>query len=66
MVVDLIKQYIYWAENQTGLKVKTVSSDNGKEYICSNTKNYLKKKGIDHIQISPYSLKCNGISERKN
>lgn len=44
MVVDLIKQYIYWAENQTGLKVKTVSSDNGKEYICSNTKNYFKKK----------------------
>ena len=66
MVVDLIKQYINWAENQTGLSVKIFISDNGKEYICSDVKSYFKEKGIDHIQIPSYSPQCNGIAERKN
>ena len=41
-------------------------SDNGREYFCTEVKNFFKEKGIEHIEIPPYSPQSNGIAERKN
>ena len=66
IVHELIKQYVCWAETQTGKRVKSFVSDNGREYFCIEVKNFFKEKGIEHIEIPPYSPQSNGIAERKN
>lgn len=51
-------------ENQTGRRIKSLQSDNGKEYINSDA--FLKGNGIRRRLSIPYTLEQNGVAERKN
>ncbi|KAG0420421.1 Transposon Tf2-6 polyprotein [Dictyocoela roeselum] len=45
---------------------KNLISDNGRQYVSIEFKNYLDKLGIKHIKTSAYNPTSNGISERIN
>lgn len=59
-------QFKAFVENQTGLKLKALRSDNGTEYVNENFQNYLAEQGIKHETTVLYSPQQNGIAERTN
>ena len=66
IVYELIKQFINWAETQTDKRVKSFVSDNEREYVGAKVRNFFDRKGIEQIEIPPYSPQSNGIAARKN
>ena len=60
---DMFLSYKAKVENQLDRKIKRIRSDRGGEYIPLN--DYCENEGIIH-KTPPYSLKLNGIAERKN
>jgi len=62
---------VFWnfkakVENQSGCKIQTLRSDNGKEYTSNQFKLLCDKAGIEHQLTVPYTPQQNGVSERKN
>lgn len=53
-------------ENQTGLNIKRVRSDNGLEYCNSQFNNLFKSAGIVHETTVPYCPEQNSVQERAN
>lgn len=53
-------------EKQTGKPIKSIRTDNGREYVNRELKNFLHKAGIRHQQTVPYSPEQNGLAERMN
>ena len=53
-------------ENQTGLNIKRVRSDNGLEYCNSRFNNLFKSAGIVHETTVPYCPEQNSVQERAN
>ena len=60
---DMFLSYKAKVENQLDRKIKRIRSDRGGQYIPLN--DYCENEGIIH-ETPPYSLKSNGIAERKN
>jgi transposase InsO family protein len=54
-----------WAQNEFGLRIKKIRSDNGTEFKNSQIKGFLEE-GIKHEFSSPYTPQQNGVVERKN
>jgi hypothetical protein len=54
------------AQNEFGLRIKKIRSDNGMEFKNSQIEGFLKEEGIKHEFSSPYTPQQNGIVERKN
>lgn len=65
-VFEKFKEYKNRVENELNCKIKTLRSDNGKEYINQHFSNYLKNCGILHQTSNPYTPEQNGLSERMN
>ena len=63
---DIFKKFLTNAENEFDLKVKKVSSDNGSEFRNTRVEELCDDKGIKHEFSSKYTLKQNGLVERKN
>jgi hypothetical protein len=61
-----VKEVIALLENQTGLSVKAVRMDNGKEYINDYLGGFFKSKGIQPQTTVPYTPQQNGKAERLN
>eukprot|EP00170_Pyropia_yezoensis_P005414 contig_22006_g5428 len=53
-------------ETLTGLNVKVIRSDNGKEYEGTDFERWLSDKGIQHQTSVPYTPQQNGVAERYN
>lgn len=53
-------------ENECDYKIKSVRSDNGKEYCNERFENLLKINGIKHQLTVPYNPEQNGVAERYN
>lgn len=53
-------------ENQTGLKIKRIRTDNGTEYCNSSLESFFRNNGIIHETTIPYCPQQNGVSERLN
>lgn len=53
-------------EKSTGMQLKTLRSDNGREYISLEFKDYLSKEGIRHEMTIPKTPEQNGVDERMN
>lgn len=51
-------------ENQTGMKMKILRIDNGKEFCSHNFESFLKKNGILHQTSVSYTPEQNGSAER--
>jgi hypothetical protein len=54
------------AQNEFGLRIKKIKSDNGTEFKNSQIEGFLEDEGIKHEFSSPYTPQQNGVVERKN
>jgi hypothetical protein len=54
------------AQNEFGLRIKKIRSDNGTEFRNSQIEGFLEEEGINHEFSSPYTPQQNGVVERKN
>ncbi|KAL8106789.1 hypothetical protein AgCh_023527 [Apium graveolens] len=66
---DVFATFKKWkteVENQTGLKVKSLMSDNGGEYSSDEFKSYCTEFGIRMIKTIPETPQQNGVAERMN
>ena len=53
-------------ENETGLRVRAIRTDNGGEYTSQSFNKFCADKGIMHQLTNPYTPEQNGVSERLN
>ena len=65
-VLKKFKEYVYIAENFTGLRVKRVRSGNAQGHVSESFKNYCKSRGIMRDDTVPYTPQQNGVAERMN
>jgi transposase InsO family protein len=63
---DTLKRFLRQAQNEFGLRIKKVRSDNGMEFKNSQIEGFLEEEGIKHEFSSPYTPQQNGVVERKN
>jgi transposase InsO family protein len=62
-----IKGFLRRAQNEFGLRIKKIRSDNGTEFKNSQIEGFLEDEGIKHEFSSPYTPQQNGVVvERKN
>jgi transposase InsO family protein len=54
------------AQNEFGLRIKKIRSDNGMESKNSQIEGFLEEEGIKHEFSSSYTPQQNGVVERKN
>jgi transposase InsO family protein len=59
-IVEIIEEM----ERQLIIRVKTIRTDNGKEFLNNQLKGYLSRCGIIHEKTTPYSSFQNGKAER--
>lgn len=65
-VFEKFKEFKALVENQLDLKIKTLRTDNGNEYLSNEFRDFLKKSGISHQTTTPYTPQQNGLAERMN
>lgn len=65
-LTDAFKSYQNMVETQTGLKVKCLQTDNGKEYKNTELDKHLENCGIKRRLTIPHTPEQNGVAERKN
>jgi hypothetical protein len=54
------------AQNEFGLRIKKIRSDNGTEFKNSQIEGFFEEEGIKHEFSSPYTPQQNGVVERNN
>jgi transposase InsO family protein len=54
------------AQNEFGLRIKKIRSDNEMEFKNSQIEGFLEEEGIKHEFSSPYTPQQNGVVDRKN
>uniref|UniRef100_W8B6G9 Retrovirus-related Pol polyprotein from transposon TNT 1-94 n=1 Tax=Ceratitis capitata TaxID=7213 RepID=W8B6G9_CERCA len=65
-VFEAFKLYQSFMERQTGLKIKCLQSDNGREYLNNDFDKYLSESGIARRLSVPRTPEQNGVAERMN
>ena len=65
-MIATFKKWKVEVENQTGLKVKFLRSDNGVEYEKLEFKAFCAAEGIRLMRTTPGKERQNGIAERMN
>jgi hypothetical protein len=63
---ETLKGFLRRAQNEFGLRIKKIRSDNGTEFKNSQIEGFLEEEGIKHEFSSPYIPQQNGVVERKN
>jgi transposase InsO family protein len=63
---EILKGFLRRAQNEFGLRIKKIRSDNGTEFKNSQIERFLEDEGIKHEFSSPYTPQQNGVVERKN
>jgi transposase InsO family protein len=63
---ETLKEFLRRAQNEFGLRIKKIRSDNGTEFKNSQIEGFLEDEGIKHEFSSPYTPQQNGVVERKN
>jgi hypothetical protein len=61
-----LKAFISQAELETGLKVKTLRSDGGGEYMAGHVNDYLVEHRIKHEVTTPDTPQHNRVAEHLN
>ena len=65
-VFDVFKNWRATTENETGLKLKCLRSDNGGEYCSDEFERYCAMNGIKRQKTVPRNPQQNGVTERMN
>ena len=65
-VLKWLKVHVTKTENQTGVRVKRLRSDNGREFDNELVRSFLEEKGIAYETTVSYSPYMNGLVERDN
>lgn len=65
-VTNAFNEFKAIVENQTNKRIKTIRTDNGREYINHKLQKILKDCGIKHQLTTPYAPEQNGTAERMN
>jgi hypothetical protein len=60
------KEWLIFAEKQTGFQLYIFCSDNRGEFITKEWRQFMKDRGIHHETTSPDTPKQNGDAERQN
>jgi hypothetical protein len=63
---ETLKGFLRRAQNEFGLRIKKIRSDNGTEFKTSQIEGFLEDEDIKHEFSSPYTPQQNGVVERKN
>jgi hypothetical protein len=63
---ETLKRFLRRAQNEFGLRIKKIRSDNGMEFKNSQIEGFLEEEGINHEFSSPYTAQQNGVVERNN
>jgi transposase InsO family protein len=63
---ETLKRFLRLAQNEFGLRIKKIRSDNGTEFKNSQIEGFLEEEGIKHEFSSPYTPQQNGVVDRKN
>jgi transposase InsO family protein len=63
---DTLKGFLRRAQNEFGLRIEKIRSDNGTEFKNSQIEGFLEEEGIKHEFSSRYTPQQNGVVERKN
>jgi hypothetical protein len=63
---ETLNGFLRRAQNEFGLRIKKIRSDNGTEFKNSQIEGFLEDEGIKHEFSSPYTPQQNGVVERKN
>jgi transposase InsO family protein len=63
---ETLKRFLRRAQNEFGLRIKKIRSDNGMEFKSSQIEGFLEEEGIKHEFSSAYTPQQNGVVERKN
>lgn len=63
--------HVFWnfkarVESESGCRIQSLRSDNGKEYTSEAFNRYCAEAGIHHQLTAPYTPQQNGVSERRN
>jgi transposase InsO family protein len=62
-VLDKFKGYKALVENQTGKKIKTLRSSNGREFVSKRFDDFLRECGIQRETSAPYTPQQNGVAK---
>ena len=65
-VFSKFKEYKALVENQTEMKIKTLRSDNGREFTSEEFKELWRESGIKRELSTQYNPQQNGVAKRKN
>jgi transposase InsO family protein len=63
---ETLKRLLRWAQNDFGLRIKKIRSDNGTEFKNSQIEGFLEEEGIKHEFSYPFTPQQNCVVERKN
>jgi transposase InsO family protein len=63
---ETLKRFLRQAQNEFGLRIKKIRSDNGTDFKNSQIEVFLEEEGIKHEFSSSYTPQQNGVVERKN
>jgi transposase InsO family protein len=63
---ETLKRFLRRAQNEFGLRIKKIRSDNGTEFKNSQIEGFLEEEGIKHEFSSPYTPQQNGVVDRNN
>jgi transposase InsO family protein len=58
---ETLKGFLRWAQNEFGLRIKKIRSDNGTKFKNSQIEGFLEEEGIKHEFSSPYTPQQNGV-----
>jgi transposase InsO family protein len=61
---ETLKGFLRRAQNEFGLRIKKIRSDNGTKFKNSQIEGFLEDEGIKHEFSSPYTPQQNGVVER--
>lgn len=64
--LELVKQFLKIAENQTSQSVKFLVSNNGGKFTSNDFRSLLHEKGITHLTSAPYTPQQNPFVESGN
>jgi transposase InsO family protein len=62
---ETLKGFLRRAQNEFGLRIKKIRSDNGTEFKNSQIEGFLEDEGIKHEFSSPYTPQQNGSGKEE-